>query len=126
MIKHISIILLATILLQSCVVYQKNSVPLSEACDEGKVKVISKTGEELKFKNIFQKDSNYYGLNQKKLKNNYGVYEWTDITIPLYADGVEAIYLKNKAKSIIGTISIVIAVPGAYILVMFLRDFVFI
>jgi hypothetical protein len=68
--KTITYILIVFILCQSCVVYQKTPVPLSESYDKGKVKVITNTDEKLKFKKIIQKDSIYYGVNNKKLKND--------------------------------------------------------
>ena len=60
--KSISIFLLATILLQSCVAYQKTSVSLNEAQNQGKIKVATTYGTLMEFKNIYQKDSIYYGV----------------------------------------------------------------
>ena len=120
--KAISIVLLTTILLHSCVVYQKTPVPLSESYDKGKVKVITKTNKKLKFKKIIQKDSLYYGFNRKKLKNDYGEFEWVEITKKLNSDEVKAIYLKDQNGSTTATITftILIAIPlailGFYIL----------
>ena len=84
--KHISIILLATILLQSCVVYQKTTVPINQAVNHGKAKLISTTGNIILIKNIEKVDSTYYG--------DLGTYK---LRIP--PDDVEAIYLKDKKKS---------------------------
>ena len=84
--KSVSLVLLATILLQSCVVYQKTSVPLESAIEKGKAKLITTTGNKLNFRKIEKVDSIYYGtLNSLKYH------------IP--PDEVEAIYLKDKKKS---------------------------
>ena len=105
--KPVSIVLLATMLLQSCVVYQKNPVPLSEALDKDKVKVITNTNEKLKFKKVIQKDSIYYGVNNKKLKNDYGAYEWTEITYQLMDSEIESIFLKDKSRSVWATVGLI-------------------
>jgi hypothetical protein len=60
--KSISIVLLATILLQSCAAYQKTSVPIHQTVGRGEVKVKYNTGKEYKFKNIKLVDGEYYGV----------------------------------------------------------------
>ena len=84
--RQFAIFLLVNILLQSCVVYQKTSVPLESAVEKGKVKLITTTGNKLNFRKIEKVDSIYYGtLNSIKYH------------IP--PDEVEAIYLIDKKKS---------------------------
>ena len=89
--QSISIVLLATILLQSCVAYQKTSVSLEEAANRGKVKLIHTDGTFLLFKNIEMQDSIYYGFI-----NN--------IQRPLVESNFSGIYLQDKKKSEIQTV----------------------
>jgi hypothetical protein len=84
--KQFSFFCLAIILFQSCVVYQKNTVPISLAVNHGKVKLITTTGNKLLIKNIEKVDSTYYGdLGSYKLRIPPGE--------------VEAIYLYDKKKT---------------------------
>lgn len=85
--KHISIILLATILFQSCVAYQKTSVSLNEAYNRGNVKIKSTNGENKKYTNIIMEDSIYYGVQ-----------DWQN-KLPILPASVDSIYLKDKKKS---------------------------
>ena len=115
--KLISSFLLVIILLQSCVVYQKTSVSLEEAVDKGKVKLITKKGEKVKYKKIIQKDSIYYGFDLKKLKNVDGVFEWNEITYQLWDTEIESIHIKDKEKSTTRTIFLVLgSIPVVLIL----------
>ena len=110
--KSVSVILLATILLQSCVAYQKSSVSLSEAQNQGSVKVTTTSGEQFEFTNIYVKDSLYYGVAKTQ-------------DLLLDTSQIINIYLKDVKKSksytawvIIGgvvTIAIVGWVIGVYI-----------
>jgi hypothetical protein len=64
-VKRLSIylILIAIILSQSCAVYQKTSVSLSEASfTQSRVKVINTSGDKISFKKIIAVDSLYYGI----------------------------------------------------------------
>jgi hypothetical protein len=82
----ISIALLVTILLQSCVVYQDTTVSINEAHNRGKVKVKSNRGVSYEFSNIEMRDSIYYGVN----KNG---------DIPLKTELITSIYLQDINKS---------------------------
>ncbi len=62
----ISYCLILLMLLQSCVVYQKSSVSLSNAHNEGKVKVISQEGENYWFQKVYLKTAPTTGLSRKK------------------------------------------------------------
>ena len=99
--KSISLVLLATIIFQSCAVYQKTSLTLDEAKDKGKVRVITSQGDALKFNNIVQKDSMYYGVRKISSDNYYGK---VDVSMPLYPDLIESIYLKNKGATIVKSV----------------------
>jgi len=84
--------------MQSCIVYQKTSVTLADAHDKGVVKVESYTGELHWFENIELRDSTYYGLSIKRIENKYGLYE-VQYYIPLSAEQLNKIYLKDRKKS---------------------------
>ena len=85
--QSISIVLLVTILLQSCVVYQKTSVSLNEAYDRGNVKIKSTNGKNKKYTNIIMEDSIYYGVQ-----------DWHN-KLPILPASIDSIYLKDKKKS---------------------------
>ena len=101
MLKSISLSLIALLLLQTCVVYQKTPVAISEAHDRGKVMVITNADEKLMFKKIIQKDSIYYGLTTKR---------GGDITQQLNVDEVMAIYLKDQNRSNRATIIVTVLI----------------
>ena len=66
-------IVLAALLLQSCVAYQSTSVSINEAYNKGNVRVHTTSGEKLKFQNIELQDSTFYGMtenNRVKLEIN--------------------------------------------------------
>ena len=87
--KSISVVLLAIMLLQSCVAYQKTSVSINEACERGSVKVTNSSGKSTRFTNIVLKDSIYYGTNSS---NRF-------IEEPLYPINIRGIFLKDLKKS---------------------------
>lgn len=60
--KSVSIFLLTIILLQSCVSFNKTSVTINEASENGKVKVIANSGRKVIFDNILKEDGSYYGI----------------------------------------------------------------
>ena len=86
--RTIGYLLTLLILSQSCVVYQKTSVPLEYAVDKGKVKLITTYGEKFKLRYIEKEDSTYYG----KLK-------LSDKVLPIPPAVVDSIFLKDKKKS---------------------------
>lgn len=53
-------------LIQSCVVYQKKSVPIDQAIDNGEAKVQNIKGKEAKYKNIKLENNAYYGVKGQK------------------------------------------------------------
>ncbi len=67
-IKSIAKVLAILILFQSCVtVYKSGSFTLEEANDRHiKTKVVTKSGEKFKFKNIAFENGIYYGIKKKK------------------------------------------------------------
>ena len=99
--QSISILLLVTMLLQSCSVYEKTSVSLNDAQNTGVVKVIPTYGKKIYYKNIELKDSVYYGI---AMKDKNGI-------TPLYQAQISSIFNKDIKKSKRLTIIMAIAVP---------------
>ena len=90
----------ALILLQSCLAYHDLPVSLSEAHNQGKCKVVFKSGELIKFKNIMREDSeNYFVLTRERHENLNGGHEWTDTRINLDSTTIAVIQLKDIKKS---------------------------
>jgi len=84
--QSITIVLLVTILLQSCVAYQKTSVSIDEANMTGEVKIMTTKGEKIKLKNIELEEGIYYGFDGKN-------------EVRLDPDQISSIYLKDHEKS---------------------------
>ena len=84
--KNVSILLLAIMLFQGCVVYQPQPVSLHGARYLGKVKVITKEGEVNKYKSIVLKDSIYFGSKGQ-------------ILTPLDPEQISIILLQDITKS---------------------------
>jgi hypothetical protein len=84
--KSVSFVLLATMLIQSCVVYQKAPVSIDEAYNTKAVKIITKDGQAKVFENIVKEDSLYYGVL------------WDKHTL-LSLEEIESVYLKDVDKS---------------------------
>jgi uridylate kinase len=109
------------ILCQSCTVYQKTSVPLSEAYAKGKVKVKSKSGKVFLFHDIMLADGTYYGLTKASLKTEESNYKQVEYSIPLTDEQVDGVYLKDpkksKRRSILFATSPIILV-GSYIAII--------
>ena len=88
------------LMFQSCVtVYKSGSLTLAEANDKHiKTKVVTKSGEKLKFKSIEFKNGIYYGVKKKKRQT---------IKIPLNQEDISEIKIKARALSTIVNIPIV-------------------
>lgn len=84
--KSASFVLLAVILLQSCVVYQDTSVSVNDAQNQGATKVLTTYGTEMVFNNMYIKDSIYYGVYQSQ-------------EIRIDTTQIKNIYLRDKKKS---------------------------
>ena len=84
--QSISIVLLASILLQSCVAYQKTSVSLEDAANRGNVKLIGTDGNVYEIQNIEMQDSIYFGFIGKE-------------KIVITEASLSGIYLQDKKKS---------------------------
>ncbi len=108
--RSITIVLLVTILLQSCVVYQPAPVILNQAHDKGKGKLIRDNGEEIKFKNIEFSDSVYYVKYRARIKNIEGEYHWNNYLVPITSENVSVIFLKDRKKSGLRTAGLIVGV----------------
>ena len=102
--KIISISLLTIFLLQSCVVYQKTPVPIEQAYDKGKIKVVNTLGSEFVFKSMALEGETYIGIDGKD-------------RIIIDATQVSAIYLKDIKKSKMWTI--LLAISPAIVFVVY-------
>ena len=87
--KSVSVTLLAIILLQSCVVYQKTPVSLEKAYERGNAKVILANNKTMEVKNIVKGDTLWYSHN---IGNTY-------IKVPVKASDVISVYLKDDKKT---------------------------
>lgn len=109
--KSVSFVLLAVILLQSCVVYQKTPVSLDQAYDKSAAKVVSLKGKEVKYQNIKLENNAYYGI-----KGNKEVILDTLLISNVYLKDIE----KSKQKTIlnIGSVGLGIAILVTYLFVL--------
>ena len=124
--KSVSIFLLATILFQGCVVYQKVPVSITEAHDKGKVLIIDSLKNKTKAEYIEKVDDNYYIPYRVRKKGEDGEYHWFEGKKQLNSDDIK-IYLLDKNKSKTGTIVLVVLSPfiaiGVYVAISLLFFF---
>ncbi len=97
--RHTLFLFLWLVLFYSCTVYQKTSVPLSEAHDRGKVKVKTKSGETIKFLHIKFEEGKYYGLVRDEVKNERNKYRIVKYYIPITDKQAAGVYPKDMKKS---------------------------
>lgn len=98
--------LLIGLLVQSCVVYQTAPVPIEQAIDHGRVKVVTTLNDEVLLKNIYLMDSIYYG-------GYYGqqiILDTAQIQEVYLQDMVESKRLSKKGALITGII--IIGIPA--------------
>lgn len=98
--KQITYLFAFLIFLQSCVtIYKSQPLTLEEVNDRHiKTKVLTKSGETLKFKNISFENGTYYGANKKKGKT---------LKVPLQKEAIREIKIKDKALSTIINIPLI-------------------
>ena len=113
--KTISIVLLATILMQSCVVYRKSPTSLDYAVNTGRVKVKSKSGQKFIFKNIIVRDSIYYGVKGKKEETLYEAQ-----ILGVYLHDTETSKMKSNNLEKWGAGIVILALLGGIIFVVLL------
>ena len=101
--KTFPYLLIALMLTQSCVVYQKTPVPIEQAYDKGKIKVVNTFGSKLFFKNMVIEGETYFAMQgQNKIKIDQAQ--------------VSAIYLKDIKKSKTRTLILIISPAIAFVL----------
>ena len=115
MVKSTFQLVLIVVLFQSCVVYNKTSVPLSKAVGQGKVKITAIDGQLYKFKNIVLYDSVYYGMGREYIsKTTFISHEGAKT--PIDSTKVKSILIKDTRKSKNRTVIFVLAgIPITYI-----------
>jgi hypothetical protein len=101
--------LILLILSQSCVVFQKVPVPLSEADDRGKVLIIDNQNKKTRSKNIDRVNGKYYTSFKNREKDIDGQYHWFEGMKQLEDDKVQ-VFLKDKKKSTGNTILLLLVV----------------
>lgn len=100
--RPITWLLALVMLLQSCTVYKSTSITLDQAVqNESKVKVKTKSAENLKFKRIGVENGNYYGV--KKSKGEM-------VRIPLNENFISSVKEKDKTLSTVLTVALPIAI----------------
>ena len=105
--KSVSLVLLATLLLQSCVLYQTTPIPISESTNNGKVKIVMTNGEKVALKHIEYDFINgtYWGLKKGYSKDHQYKIDPTRVA---------EVYLISKhdsrTASVVVTLAIVIAI----------------
>ena len=104
--QSISIVLLATILLQSCVIYQKTPVSISESTNKGKVKIVRTNGEKVALKGMVYDNGTYWGLRKGYSKDHRYKIDPTQVAEVYIIDKRD-----SRTASIILAIGIVIAIP---------------
>ena len=101
--KTIGLFVLSILLSQSCVVYEKTQVPIDQATNVGRVKVINESGMEYKFRNIELEEGVYIGV----LK---------DASIVLHNPDTLELFLKNKTSS--NWLTVGLLIPAAVVVVV--------
>ena len=103
--KSASIILLATILLQSCVIYQSTPVPISESTNKGKVKIVRTNGEKVALKGMVYDNGTYWGLRKGYSKDHRYKIDPTQVAEVYIIDKRD-----SRTASVIFSIAIVIVI----------------
>ena len=101
--KSVSIVLLATILLQSCVVYQKSPVSITQAHNKGKVLIIDSLNNKTKVNYINKVNESYCIPLGEYKKGTDGKLEGMK---QLDIDNIE-FYLRDSEASTLRTIGLV-------------------
>lgn len=110
-IKSISLFLTFLILVQSCRVYHSDSVTLEKALVERKrVKIKTKSGKTLKFKEIIKDSNQYYGITRK---DKFLIIE----------NNISSVRLQNRTLSGILTVVSVLYVATGVVLVIMIGNF---
>jgi len=113
--KKPGFVLSCLFLFQSCSVYYKNPISLEEAVEqEGKVKIRTVEGKNIKYKKIAFAEGQFYGTKMISGK-------WARIS--LNQDNIESVRLKNKSDSAWLTVLAIVVPVGALIILGATADY---
>lgn len=94
--KNIYYLLFVFIVFQSCSVYQKVPVPLSEACNKGKALIVDNQNKKIKSSKIERISGEYYATYKVSKKDKDGEYHWVEETIQIEEDKVKVYLSKDE------------------------------
>lgn len=97
--KIIYFLLSQLLIFQSCAVYQKTPVPLSEACNKGKVLIVDNRNKKIKSRKIERIRGEYYATYKVKKKGIDGEYQWSEHTIQVEDDKVQVFLSKEESTT---------------------------
>ena len=101
----LSVLLMALMLLQGCVVYHKTPSTLEQAAQVPvRTKVTNLQGEKTKYRYIQREDGIYYGVKKQDREM---------VRTPLEAGELEKIQVKNKVASTWLTVGVIVVPVGA-------------
>lgn len=95
--KIIYFLLSLLIVFQSCVVYKKVPVPLSEACNRGKVLIIDGQNKKTRSKKIDAINGKYYATYKVREGSKDGNYHWVEQKVQIEDDKVQVYLNKNES-----------------------------
>ena len=108
--KSICWLLIVVITLQSCSVYQKNSVNLNEASDaKTKVLVTRINNQKVRFKKIVQIDSSFYGIKH---------IDGEEIKIPLNKNDIKSVKVLDKTATTFANIGLTVVSLGVIVIII--------
>lgn len=107
--RLVSLLLVFTLTFQSCSIYKKTNVSLSEA-EKANLKTLVVTDDNVKHKytRIIKIDDNYYGETNTKGKTEQKL---------LSEDEIKSIRILDKTSSLIGNVVIVLVTFGTILLI---------
>ncbi len=111
--KAISLFLLVLILSQSCVIYQKTPVSISESTNKGKVKIVKTNGEKVALKGMVYDNGTYWGLRKGYSKDHEYKIDPAQVAEVYVIDKRD-----SRTASIILAVGIVIAIPLALLIIL--------
>ena len=98
--KSIALFFMATLLFQSCVVYQKNPVSLLQAeQSQERVKLKTSANQTYYFEQIVLEKEQFYGLQNEKREL---------VSIAIADSGTTNVFLRSKSKSTVATIGLIL------------------
>ena len=119
MMKSVSILLLTIILLQSCVIYQKTPVSISESTNKGKVKIVRTNGKRVALKGMEYDFLNgvYWGLRKGYSKDHRYKIDPTQVSEVYIIDKHT-----SKTTSIVVAVGVILAITIALWIILLNKD----